>query len=377
VRIGLIAPPWVTVPPLAYGGTEVVLDTLARGLVADGHEVLLYTTGDSTCPVPRASTLPRAVGTQSATPATELCNVVNAYDAVLAWGPDVIHDHTLFGPLYGSRFRVPVVTTNHGPFQGELGDCYRAISRQVPTIAISHHHASTAALGQVYAVIPHGLDLQQFPVGRGGDYAVFLGRMSPDKGVHIAIEIARAAGVPLKIAAKLREPREYDYFNTMVQPLLGGGIEYVGEVGGTAKYELLGGARCLLNPIQWPEPFGLVMVESLACGTPVVATPFGSVPEIVEDGVTGFIREYELDLADAVLRAPELSRARCRESVEEKFSMERMVADHVAVYREVVAQPSSRRFANATTVETVETVALVAITSSRSMNNLATIPPAA
>lgn len=341
MRIAIVAPPWVPVPPPAYGGTETVLDGLARGLVAAGHEVLLFATGDSTCPVPTAWALPEAAGVGVAGSATELRHVVNAYDTAREWGAEIVHDHTLIGPVYASRFEdLAVVTTNHGPFESELGDYYRAIADRVPIIAISHHQASTAAGTRVAAVIHHGIDLDRFQRGPGeGGYAVFLGRMSPDKGVHIAARVARAAGVPLKIAAKLREPLEVAFFESQVEPLLGRTVEFLGEVGGAAKVELLQHAACLLNPIDWPEPFGMVMIESLACGTPVVATPRGSVPEIVDHGRTGFVCASERLLAAALEDVGRLRRTACRAAAVERFSTERMVADHVAFYEAVLEQP--------------------------------------
>lgn len=335
MRIAIIAPPWLPVPPPAYGGTEAVVDVLARGLCAAGHDVLLFATGDSTCPVPTRWVLDRAAGTEAATPATEIRHVINAYDAALEWDADVIHDHTLSGPMYGRRFGIPVVTTNHGPFDGELRDLYRAIAADVPVIALSRDHAGPAD-HPIAAVIHHGVDVNAFPVGSGeGEYAAFLGRMNPDKGVHLAAAVARRAGMPLRIAAKMREPAERDYFDHQVRPLLGGDIEYLGELGGLDKLELLGHATCLLNPLQWSEPFGMVMVEALACGTPVVATPYGSVPELVIDGETGYVRPVE-GLADAVVAAGQLDRNRCRADAEDRFSARRMVADHVRLYTEMV-----------------------------------------
>lgn len=337
MRVAIIAPPWVPVPPPAYGGTEAVLDNLARGLEASGHDVLLYATGDSTCPVPTGWVRDTAAGTVNTGAATELHHVINAYDTIVDWGADVVHDHTLVGPVYAQRFDVPVVTTNHGPFTGELGDLYRAVADRVPVIAISHHHAATAGDIPIAAVIHHGLDVDAWPAGDGdGGYALFLGRMSPDKGVHTAIEAARRAGIPLRIAAKMREPAEHAYFEQQVAPQLGDGIDYVGEVGGRDKLDLLTGAVCLLNPIAWPEPFGMVMIEALAAGTPVVATPCGSVPEIVDHGVTGFIATDVDDLAARVARAGDLDRDRCRKAAGERFSTERMVADHLRLYQETV-----------------------------------------
>lgn len=346
MRIAIIAPPWVPVPPPAYGGTESVLDTLARGLLDAGHDVLLFATGDSTCEVPTRWVLERAAGTVATGSATELRHVVHAYDVIAAWGADIVHDHTLVGPVYAATRDIPVVTTNHGPFNGELGDLYRAIAGTVPVIAISAHQAASAEGIPLAGVIHHGIDVDRFPLGAGdGGYALFLGRMSPDKGVHRAAAVARRAGVPLRIAAKMREPLEHAYFVEAVAPLLGAGVEYVGEVGGADKVELLAGATCLLNTIAWPEPFGMVMIEALACGTPVVATPCGSVPEILTEGVTGLVRAEDGALAAALADVAQLDRGRCRKEVAARFSAERMVADHVALYEKVLAGCQLRRAA--------------------------------
>ena len=333
--MALIAPPWVAVPPPAYGGTETVLDTLARGLVDAGHEVVLWTTGDSTCPVTRRSVFDRALGVGTGGAAQEIRHVLAAYQELDA---DIVHDHTLVGPILADRMPwLPVVTTNHGPFQSDLLSVYQATSDRVPVIAISRHQASGAEGVNLAGVIHHGVDTTRFPLGPGdGGYALFLGRINPDKGVVTAIHVARRAGIPLLIAAKMREAAEKLYFAEEVAPLLGPGVEYVGEVGGQDKLDLLGRATCLLNPIAWPEPFGMVMVEALAAGTPVVATPCGAVPEIVTDGVTGFIRSDEAALAEAVTQVDRIDRSECRQRVETTFPAERMVAEHVAVYNEVV-----------------------------------------
>lgn len=338
MRIVVIAPPWVAVPPTAYGGTEAVLDTLARGLRRAGHDVVLFTTGDSTCDVPRDSVLPRAIGVGKGGSATELRHVIHAYQAVIDADADIVHDHTLVGPVYADRLvGLPVVTTNHGPFQSELGDYYRAIAGGTPIIAISHHQASTASGIPLAAVIHHGVDPERFPAGVGdGGYAVFLGRMCAEKGIPAAIGAARRAGIPLRIAAKMSEPAELLYFEHHVRPLLGGDIEYIGEVGGAEKSDLLGGAVCLLNPIAWPEPFGMVMIEALACGTPVVATPMGAAPEIVEHAKTGFVCSGEDALARAVISSADLDRNDCRKVVAGRFSADRMVVDHLALYEKVI-----------------------------------------
>jgi glycosyltransferase involved in cell wall biosynthesis len=334
MRVAMIAPPWLSVPPTGYGGIESVLDTLCRGLRDAGHDVLLHATGDSTCPVERTWTYDTAVGTDRISPAAELRHVIDAYRAVRDWGADVVHDHTLTGPFYAQRYSdLAVVTTNHGPFDADLSPLYGALDGRVPVIAISRDQAGTAGDAPIAAVIHHGLDLSRFPVGDGrGGYALFLGRMVPDKGVHTAIHVARAAGVPLRIAAKMCEQAEHDYFDERIRPLLGGDIDYIGEVGGDQKLRLLAGASCLLNPIAWPEPFGMVMIEALACGTPVIATPCGASPELIDHGVTGFLAADHDSLVTALRHVAGLDRARCRTVAETRFSMARMAADHVRAY---------------------------------------------
>jgi glycosyltransferase involved in cell wall biosynthesis len=345
MHIGLIAPAGVPVPPPAYGGTESVVDRLARGLVRAGHQVLLAAAANSTCPVPRVAGTDEAAGAEPvcADTVTELRHVITSYAAMT--DVDVVHDHTVIGPLYRRRPRPeqPVVTTAHGPFDATLGPIYRAM-RGVAVVAISHHQASTADRVPLAGVIHHGLDVESVPVGAGtGGYASFLGRMSPEKGPREAALVARAAGVPLRMAAKLREPAERDYFEAQVEPLLCSDVEFLGELGWAEKLELVGDSFALLNPMQWAEPFGLVMIEALATGTPVVATPVGSAPEIIDNGVTGFLRTGGLPLAAALLDAPQLDRGACRAVVERRFSTERMVSEHVRLYEELLtAAPRPR-----------------------------------
>ena len=343
MRIAIVAPPWIPTPPPAYGGTEAVLDVLATGLVQAGHEVMLFATGNSTCKVPIAYRFDTSlgVGRDDAT-LTELLHVVSAYEQVK--GYDIVHDHTLLGPAYSGGYpHLPVVTTNHIPFSGGIEEYYRSLSGRIPIIAISNAQAQAARDIPIAAVIHHGIDVDEFPIGEGdGGYALFLGRMNPDKGVHTAIEVARAAGVELKIAAKCRERAEKAYFSEVIEPMLGHGVEYLGEVGNDEKLGLLARAACLLNPIAWPEPFGMVMLEALACGTPVVATHAGAAPEIVDDGVTGYLADSPLDLAKAVELASRLDRSKCRVSVKERFSKEIMVQKHLDVYRQVLARFDDR-----------------------------------
>ncbi|GAB2708108.1 glycosyltransferase [Arthrobacter bambusae] len=336
MRIGLIAPPWIPVPPPAYGGTEAVVDTLARSLAAAGHDVLLAASADSTCPVEKVAGPP--VGNRAAigSRADELRHTVLAYRALAA--VDLIHDHTLAGPLHRPRTgQTPVVTTAHGLFLPGLRELYRKMALDTAIIAISHHQAGTAPASTVKRVIHHGIDTDSVPQGNGeGGYAAFLGRMHPAKGLVQAIEAARLARMPLRIAAKMYTRDEFEYFSTVIKPLLGHGAEYLGELNTTDKYALLGGAAALLNPIQWSEPFGMVMIEALASGTPVVATSCGSAPEIIQEGTTGYLRSGPSGLAEALLSAATLDRRSCRHAAETRFSAHRMAAEHLQFYQELL-----------------------------------------
>jgi glycosyltransferase involved in cell wall biosynthesis len=317
-----------------------VVSELAIGLQQAGCDVRLFATGDSTCPVPLAWHVPHALGTEYR-PDDELAHVAAAYRSL--HDVDVIHDHTLAGALWAAQrgVAIPLVATVHGELTGPMASHYaRMAAAGVHVVAISEAQRQTAPWGMVDAVIHHGVDVARFPVGAGdGGYVLFLGRMHPDKGAHRAIEAARLAGVPIRLAAKMREPAERRYFADAVEPLLGPDAVYLGEVGHEQKVELLADAMALVNPIRWPEPFGLVMIEALACGTPVLAFPEGAAPEIVEDGRSGFLCGDVEALAEAVRRvaAGALDRRACRQRATDHFSTDRMVADHLALYQRVLA----------------------------------------
>ena len=343
MRIGIVAPPWLAVPPPAYGGTESVIDRLARGLVAAGHDVRLWATGDSTCPVPHGSVFATARTDMMGTGVLELQHDIEGYEWLAAQRCDLVHDHTMIGPFIRTG-GMPVITTSHGPFDvPETTTIFRRLAREIPIIAISRDQASVAArLGiHVTHVIHHGIDVAAVPEGDGGGddrgpYLLFLGRMNPAKGIVEAIEVARSAGMRLLIAAKMREPLEYAYYHDVVAPRCRDGVEYVGELDSTDKLRLLGGATALLNPIQWPEPFGLVMIEALATGTPVISTHRGAAPEVVRHGRTGYLYDDHDSLVRAVRSADRLDRRECRADVAHRFSVETMVERHVAAYRELL-----------------------------------------
>ncbi len=336
MRIGLLAPPWLPVPPPAYGGTEMAVDVLARGLTALGHDVVLFTCDESSTPVERRSDRPAAPRSEMGNGAVELRHLL-AGRAALA-DCDVIHDHTLLGPFcHRSDESTPIVATVHGPFDDTATSLYRTLEGSTPLIAISHHHASTAPF-EVAAVIHHGIDVDATPLGDGlGGYTAFLGRMDAEKGVHLAARAALQSGVPLRIAAKMSTEGERAYFEHAVRPLLGGCVEYLGELGQTDKATLLSGAAALVNPIQWDEPFGMVMIEALAHGTPVLASPRGSVPEIVIHGVNGSLCRGVDQLATGMLEVGQIDRSACRDDARRRFSMQRMATSHVALYSSLIA----------------------------------------
>ena len=344
MRIGLIAPPWVPVPPPAYGGTEVVIDNLARGLQELGHEVRLFTVGESECPVPTDFLYPKAIAPIGVT-VPETAHVLAAYESLADM--DVIHDHTFLGPLIsglrGMR-RPPVVHTNHGPFNGETQPILAQIARYASLVAISHSQARQAQLYggvPIAGVIHHGIDLGVYAAGSGGGgYLMFVGRMSPDKGVHHAVRIAKKAGRRLYLSVKMREDNEISYFESEVKPLLDPGDEMPSEMPLDHRIDLLRHADALLNPITWREPFGLVMAEALSCATPVLAFPNGAAPEIIDPGRTGYLCRDEGEMISALDRVAEIDRNLCRDAAEQRFSLQRMAREHDRLYRRVLERES-------------------------------------
>lgn len=341
MRIAQVAPLYESVPPKLYGGTERVVSWLTEELVDQGHEVTLFASGDSETRARLIPACPQALWRNKDCRETlphhvKLMELV--FDDVSRF--DVIHFHTdyLHFPLL-RRYPSPSVTTLHGRLHvPDLGALF-AEYRDVPLISISNDQRRPIPDANWQATVYHGLPrgLHTFQE-RSGDYLAFLGRMSPEKRVDRAIRIARLAGMRLKIAAKIY-PEERGYFHEIIEPLLHESkafVEFIGEVGGQAKDEFLSNAYAMLFPIDWPEPFGLVMIEALACGTPVIAWKKGSVPEIIDDGVTGFVVESVEDAAEAVGRIAWLERAACRKAFEDRFDAGRMARDYVDVYRRLV-----------------------------------------
>jgi glycosyltransferase involved in cell wall biosynthesis len=339
VRIAILSPVWFPVPPTGYGGIEWVVALLADGLVDAGHDVTLFASGESRTKASLVSVYEEAPSEKIGLSLPELHHALACYERAAEF--DVVNDHS--GPpaaAIGGAVATPVVHTVHGPLDGEAGPVYEQLARVAPDvglISLSLNQRRPKPDLPWVANCPNALDLSAYPAHpHRGDYLLFVGRLSFDKGAHRAIEVAKAADLPLKIAGKLREPLEKEYFEAHVRPNLAWGIEYLGEVSHDEKVELLQNARATLFPISWEEPFGLVMIESMACGTPVIATRWGAVPEVIEHGRGGVIVDDHHAMAAAIEEADRLDPAECRRYVEERFSAERMVADYVAAYEFVV-----------------------------------------
>ena len=340
MRIAQVSPLIEAVPPKFYGGTERIVAYLTDALVAMGHEVTLFASGDSSTAARLVPAWPRALRLDP-TIRDLIAPLVVMLEMVVqhAGEFDVIHLHCDYlGYPALRRTGVPFLATLHGRLDlPELRLLYRTFS-DVPVVSISDAQRSPLPEARYLATIPHGLpeDLLRPGSGRGG-YLAFLGRMSPEKAPDRAIRVATQAGMKLKLAAKI-DPVDRAYFEQEIKPLLADpNIEFIGEIAEHQKAEFLGNAAGLLFPIAWREPFGLAMIEAMACGTPVVARRNGSVPEVVDDGITGFVVASEAEAAAAARRLDELDRARIRGVFEERFTARRMAQDYVSVYRRLIA----------------------------------------
>jgi glycosyltransferase involved in cell wall biosynthesis len=341
VKVAIISPAWFPVPPTRYGGIEWIIALLADGLVAAGHEVTLFASGDSETKAELVSVFPEAPSRFIGTTLYELHHALACFERARDF--DVINDHS--GPLaaaVGGAVSTAVVHTVHGPLDTRAGELYEQVARVAPhvgLISVSLNQRKPRPDLPWVANCHNALDLTAYPVHpHRGDYLLFLGRMSPDKGAHRAIEVAEEAGVPLKLAGKMQDLLEQEFFEENVRPHLGPDIEYVGEVSHPEKVDLLQNARATLFPIKWEEPFGLVMIESMACGTPVIATRRGAVPEVIEHGRSGIVVDDHTQMGAALPEADALDPLECRRYVEENFSAERMVRDYLDAYESVLSR---------------------------------------
>jgi glycosyltransferase involved in cell wall biosynthesis len=343
VRIAQVAPLYESVPPQYYGGTERVVSYLTEELVRQGHEVTLFASGDSVTTATLVPLCAQALRLDEQS-VDALAHHVLALEIVsrAAVEFDVLHFHIdyVHFPL-SRRAGYPNVTTLHGRLDiPDLLPLYREFC-DMPVVSISNAQRVPLPHARWMATVPHGLppDLLSFQ-GTPGNYLAFLGRISPEKRVDRAIEIARRVGLPLRIAAKVDEA-DRGYFEREIAPLFDQPfVEFLGEIGEAQKGEFLGGALALLFPIDWREPFGLVMIEAMACGTPVVAWRGGSVEEVITNGVSGFVVDEIDDAVEATERAATLDRRQCRDTFEQRFTADRMARDYVAVYQALTGKTS-------------------------------------
>ena len=349
LRIAMLAPPWIEIPPPGYGGIEQVVDLLCRELVRRGQEVTLFSAPGSSSSATVHPVLdrphPDAIG-EALYEADHVALAFEAIDRAAAEGRpfDVVHDHCGFTALaMADRIATPVLHTLHGPFTDDISRFYARHGHKASIVAISQTQLAKAP-GElaVRAVIPNPIDVASWPLQcRKDDYLLWIGRMTADKGPHRAIEVAQRAGRRLVLAGPI-QPGQETFFETEVRPRLDGErVQFVGEVGGSHKQQLFAGASALLVPIRWSEPFGMVMIEALACGTPVLAFPEGAASEIVIQGENGFLVDDEGEMADAIARLGELDPSLCRRSTS-RYAADGVAARYEAVYRELRSQGQPR-----------------------------------
>jgi glycosyltransferase involved in cell wall biosynthesis len=335
MRLAVVAPPWFELPPVGYGGTEAVVAALVDTLVDRGHDVTLIASGRHRTRaqhfIPIYDEPPSSL---LGTPMPEVHAAAVAAEALADLDVDLVHDHSLAGPLLARSRQVPTVATLHGPSTGHNGDYFERLGRSVDVVAISEAQQRLNPRLNWVGVVHNAIDVSSFPfVDHKDDFVLWLGRFSPDKGAHLAIDAARKAGRRIVLAGKCNEPEEKAYFRDRIAPRLGPDVSYVGEADAVLKRELFGKASCLAFPIQWEEPFGMVMVEAMACGTPVVALRRGSVPEVVADGVSGIVVDRVEELAGAIDRAGDLSPFACRRHATERFDLPVMAAGYEQIFR--------------------------------------------
>ena len=357
MKIAQVAPLYESVPPKMYGGTERVVSNLTEALVQGGHDVTLFASGASQTGARLVPCCPKALRLNSHECTDQLAHHFVMLEEVMQRAEqfDIIHFHIDYMHFPLSKLAaLPQVTTLHGRLDSpDLAPLYRKY-KSMPLISISLNQRKPLPWAHWIGNVYHGLpkDLLPFANG-GGKYLAFLGRISPEKRVDRAIEIARRAGMPLKIAAKV-DPADRVYYEREIKPLLNApGIEFIGEINEQEKGAFLGNAYAYLFPIDWPEPFGLTMIESMACGTPTIAFRCGSVPEIIRDRVSGYIVDSIEQAVRAVEQAAAIDRAACRAEFEERFSAGRMARDYVKLYESIAVGKSAARESESDTLLTL------------------------
>ncbi len=341
----MVAPPFIPIPPEGYGGIERVVALLVEGLARRGHAITLFAAPGSSASARLVIPLTSAalLGDPSSVH-EEAFHVTTAY--LRADEFDVIHDHTWLGPMLGAQVshRVPVVHTLHGPWTPLARRLYGLIHDRVRLVAISRTQRFDNPDLSYAGIVYNGIDLAEYPFREVKEpYLVFMGRVSPEKRPEVAIDIARRAGLPLVMMVKRSEPFEQEYWDQVVAPVLGPDIEVLDQPPQDVKVDILGRARAMLFPIDWSEPFGIVMLESMACGTPVIARPLGAAPEVVLDQVTGALCSTSQEMVDAVATIDSIRPIDCRSRVQRKFSAEAMVSGYERIYRRAATATERRR----------------------------------
>ena len=334
MRIAQIAPLQIAVPPHDYGGTERCVSNITESLVELGHDVTLFATADSHTSARLVAMRDKPIRFDQSVDATavHVAMLRQVYQQASLF--DVIHSHLDYLTLpFAIASATPTVITLHGRLDIPDIETTLRTFRECNYVSISDSQRSAIPDLNWVSTVHHAIDLRRFPrYDAAGSYLAFVGRLTPEKGPDRAIRIAQRVGIPLKIAAKL-DPTQERYFHEVIEPMMDDPlIEFVGPLGEREKCYLMGHAKALLMPINWPEPFGMVFIESLACGTPVLTCPHGSVPELLRDGVTGYIRESDDELVEAIGQLDRISRAGCREYIRQKFDIRDMALEYVNVY---------------------------------------------
>ncbi len=337
MKIAMLAPPWIKIPPAGYGGIEWVVHYLTDAMVDQGHDVTLFAAGNSSTKAKLVAVFPGEMPDRIGQTMYEVKQVASCFRQ--AGGFDVIHDHSGFSAVpFASLIETPVVHTLHGPFSGDICPFYETFHDSAHYVAISEYQRSCCPGLQYAGTVYNPIDINNWPFrdrDEKEDYLLAFGRLCAEKGFHTAVEVAKRTGNRLIIAGAVQHVYR-DYYETVIKPQVDGDqIRFVGEVSLTEKWNLFSKAKAFLFPIEWPEPFGLVMIEAMACGTPVLAFPEGSVPEVVSDGVTGFVVGDVDEMVDRLGGIDEIDAAACRRYVQEKFSVSKAADGYERIYREI------------------------------------------
>lgn len=355
LKIAQVAPLWYPVPPKGYGGTESIVSKLTEGLVRRGHKVTLFASGDSQTKGKLVSVIEKNLFSLKVPWLYDSYNILNLIEAFSREKEfDIIHTHIdVYDPIFRAKSCVPTVATLHNPIWPEgttkSGRWYDYQARvliynrflQLPYVAISNSYRKQCpAKINFVKTIYHGVDVSQLEFNpKPENHFVWLGRFTPTKGLHLAVRLAKKLGLKLEIAGKAASPANQEYFEKEVSPYLSDKIKYVGEIKiESEKSEFLGKGKALLYPLLWEEPFGIVMIESLACGTPVIAFSQGSVPEIVKNGKTGFVVKDLPQIQKAVKNIDTISRLNCRKRAEENFSLKKMIEEYEKTYYKIIKE---------------------------------------